>query len=141
MTMPPKSIAAAVVLAGALTVGGGVAFATGVTNPHPADHLSGSPIDDTESTEAPETTEATEAPETTESTDSVEAPDTDAPDTELPDVTEPPDTTEAPASDQGAHGAAVSAVAQDHTTTGRDHGKAVSAAARDRSTLPAGARH
>ncbi len=132
--MPPKTIAAVAVLAGALTLGAGAALAAGTTGASPAKDPATVHVDQTDGTDAPETSETTEAPDTTETT---EAPDTTET-TEAPKV-DPGDQGKDGNSDRDNHGDEVSKAAHDKSEP--DHGRHVSEAAHDRASLPNPAQH
>ena len=123
--MPPKTIAAVAVLAGALTLGAGAALAAGTTGASPAKDPATVHVDQTDGTDAPETSETTEAPDTTETT---EAPKVD-----------PGDQGKDGNSDRDNHGDEVSKAAHDKSEP--DHGRHVSEAAHDRASLPNPAQH
>ena len=123
--MPPKTIAAVAVLAGALTLGAGAALAAGTTGASPVKDPATVHVDQTDGTDAPETSETTEAPDTTETT---EAPKVD-----------PGDQGKDGNSDRDNHGDEVSKAAHDKSEP--DHGRHVSEAAHDRASLPNPAQH
>jgi hypothetical protein len=135
--MPGKSIAAAALLVGALTVGGGVALAAGVTNTTPGKGPSVASAHRKADSEMSEPTETTETTETTEPTETTET-------TETTQVSETSTTVGNPGNHetctQDNHGCAVSQVARDRSDPSH-HADNVRTAAHDRSTLPAGAQH
>lgn len=107
----------AALVVGALAVGG-MAASVGTTSFLPVDSS-------TDVTVSPSPTEAPDAEDTASPSDAPEASSEASPDVKPTDSVTP-----APCpTDVKNHGAYVSSVAKDHSTTGREHGQAVSAAA------------
>lgn len=118
-----KLATAAAVAAGALTIATGLAVAGGLPDQASDTASEHATVEETTTTTSSTTTTVAEKDEvkTADVENETEAVDVEKADVEDQENTEHPDN----------HGADVSAVAHDDSTTGREHGKAVSTVARD----------